>query len=52
LPISEGKIMTTSAEAEKPEAVAKTATATPTERHAPTTEDSDLQAEVGQLSQA
>lgn len=50
--------MTANAEAEKPEVVAKPATgtapatATTTERHAPTTEESDLQAEVGQLSQA
>lgn len=48
--------MTADAEAEKSEVVAKpatgTATATTTERHAPTTEESDLQAEVGQLSQA
>lgn len=49
--------MTANAEAEKPEVVAKPATGTApvtttTERHAPTTEESDLQAEVGQLSQA
>jgi hypothetical protein len=52
--------MATTAEAERPELdetspdlkTAATATATTTERHAPTTEESDLQAEVSRQDQS